>query len=162
LTKLLHTLRSPDVGNRIEEGRLPGILADALPPLSEEALTDAGQQLDGLTSTREDQRRVEAARDQVRSFLDTYRKYVTGVLAASLDRLRAQAGTAVKAAANAADLATAAERKEGQLASVRSEIEMLGTQEETLGVRLEGLRDSDAYRSGEELRQLTAVVEARA
>ena len=162
LTKLLHTLRSPDVGNRIEEGKLPGILADALPPLSEEALTDAGQQLDGLTSTREDQLRLEAARDHVRSFLDIYRKYVTGVLAASLDSLRAQAGTAMKAAANAADLATEADRKEGQLGSARSEIEMLGTREETLGVRLEGLRDSDAYRSGEELRQLTAVVEARA
>ena len=61
LVKLLHTLRSPDVGNRIEEGRLPAILADALPPLSEDALTDAGQQLDGLTSTREDQERLEAA-----------------------------------------------------------------------------------------------------
>ena len=30
LLQLLHTLRSPDVGNRIEEGRLPAILADAL------------------------------------------------------------------------------------------------------------------------------------
>ena len=31
--QLLHTLRSPDVGNRIEEGKLPQILSDALPPL---------------------------------------------------------------------------------------------------------------------------------
>ncbi len=162
LTKLLHTLRSPDVGNRIEEGRLPGILADALPPLSEEALTDAGQQLDGLTSTREDQLRLEAARDHVRTFLDAYRKYVTGVLAASLDDLRAQAGAALKAVANAAELEAAAGGKEEQLSSAQSEIEMLGTQEETLSVRLEGLKDSDAYRSGEELRQLTTVVEAQA
>ncbi len=162
LTKLLHTLRSPDVGNRIEEGRLPGILADALPPLSEDALTDAGQQLDGLTSTREDQLRLEAARDHVRSFLDTYRKYVTGVLAKSLDDLRVEAVTALNAAEDAEGLETAAAGKEDQLSSVQSEIEMLDTQQETLGVRLEGLRDSDAYRSGQELRQLTTVVEARA
>lgn len=33
LLQLLHTLRSPDVGNRIDEGKLPQILSDALPPL---------------------------------------------------------------------------------------------------------------------------------
>ena len=162
LTKLLHTLRSPDVGNRIEEGRLPAILADALPPLSEEALTDAGQQLDGLTSTRDDQRRLEAARDQVRTFLDAYRKYVTGVLAASLNGLRADAFAAQKAAERAAELEATAVRKEEQLSSKRAEIEMLGIEQETLGVRLDGLRDSEAYRSGQELGQLTTVVEARA
>jgi len=98
LVKLLHTLRSPDVGNRIEEGRLPAILADALPPLSEDALTDAGTQLDGLTSTREDQQRLEAAREHVRTFLDAYRKYVTGVLTASLQAVRTGAGSAQDAA----------------------------------------------------------------
>ncbi|MDZ4236494.1 MAG: hypothetical protein U1C73_22680, partial [Dietzia sp.] len=49
LLQLLHTLRSPDVGNRIEEGRLPQILSDALPPLDEHALNAAGDQLDGLS-----------------------------------------------------------------------------------------------------------------
>lgn len=162
LTKLLHTLRSPDVGNRIEEGRLPAILADALPPLSEDALTDAGQQLDGLTSTREDQRRLEAARDQVRTFLDAYRKYVTGVLATSLDGLRADAVAARQAAEKAAELEATAVQNEAQLSSVRGRIEMLDAEQETLGVRLDGLRDSEAYRSGQELGQLTTVVQARA
>ena len=162
LTKLLHTLRSPDVGNRIEEGRLPAILADALPPLSEDALTDAGQQLDGLTSTREDQLRLEAARDQVRTFLDAYRKYVTGVLASSLQGLGADAVRAREAATEATRRGDAAAGKENELSSRQSEIEMLEKQQETLEVRLEGLRDSDAYRSGQELRQLTTVVEARA
>ncbi|BCY13424.1 TIGR02680 family protein [Actinoplanes sp. L3-i22] len=162
LTKLLHTLRSPDVGNRIEEGRLPAILADALPPLSEDALTDAGQQLDGLTSTRDDQLRLEAAREQVRTFLDAYRKYVTGVLASSLQGLRSDAVRARAGAAEAAGLDDAAGRKEQELSARKSEFEMLESEQETLGVRLAGLRDSDAYRSGQELRQLTTVVESRA
>ncbi len=38
LLQLLHTLRAPDVGNRIDEGRLPQILLESLPPLHEEAL----------------------------------------------------------------------------------------------------------------------------
>lgn len=43
LLQLLHTLRSPDVGNRIEEGKLPAIVSEALPPLSETALNSAGE-----------------------------------------------------------------------------------------------------------------------
>lgn len=42
LLQPLHTLRSPDVGNHIEEGKLPQIPADALPPLNEGALNSAG------------------------------------------------------------------------------------------------------------------------
>jgi hypothetical protein len=49
LLQLLHTLRAPDVGNRIDEGRLQQILLESLPPLHEEALLRAGEQLDGLT-----------------------------------------------------------------------------------------------------------------
>jgi len=59
LLQLLHTLRAPDVGNRIDEGRLPQILLESLPPLQEEALSRAGEQLDGLTETRLAQRRLE-------------------------------------------------------------------------------------------------------
>ncbi|WP_406045816.1 TIGR02680 family protein [Micromonospora sp. NBC_00898] len=162
LTKLLHTLRSPDVGNRIEEGRLPAILADALPPLSEEALTDAGQQLDGLTSTREDQQRLEAARDQVRTFLDAYRKYVTGVLATSLRDLRFDAEQARRAADDARERANRAAQLEEQLAADTLRLEERNQQAEGLEARLDGLRDSDDYRSGQELGQLGAVVNARA
>ncbi len=75
LLQLLHTLRSPDVGNRIEEGRLPQILSDALPPLSETALLTAGEKLDGLSETRAAQQRLDAAHTQVTTFLDTYRRY---------------------------------------------------------------------------------------
>ncbi|GAA3411945.1 hypothetical protein [Streptosporangium vulgare] len=58
LLQLLRTLRAPDVGNRIDEGRLPQILADALPPPSEAALSRAGEQLDGLSETRAAQQRT--------------------------------------------------------------------------------------------------------
>ncbi|MEJ3750581.1 TIGR02680 family protein [Actinomycetes bacterium KLBMP 9797] len=162
LAKLLHTLRSPDVGNRIEEGRLPAILADALPPLSEDALTDAGQQLDGLTSTREDQERLEAAREVVRTFLDAYRKYVTGVLATSVQSVRAGAGSVRDAAQKAKELLARAEALTTEVSASRERLRELNEQADQLGAKLVGLRESAEYRSVQELDQLTAVVRSLA
>ncbi|WP_280265615.1 TIGR02680 family protein [Nocardia wallacei] len=88
LMQLLHTLRSPDVGNRIDEGKLPQILSDALPPLSEQTLESAGERLDGLTETRLAQERLTTTLEHVRRFHSAYRTYAAAVLtdtAAALD-----------------------------------------------------------------------------
>ncbi len=162
LVKLLHTLRSPDVGNRIEEGRLPAILADALPPLSEDALTDAGQQLDGLTSTREDQQRLEAAREQVRTFLDAYRKYLTGVLATSLQEVRTGAGSVQEAVREAGGLTEQAEALEREVTAQRGHLRELGERAERLDATLDGLRDSAEYQNVREFDRLTALVRSLA
>jgi len=162
LAKLLHTLRSPDVGNRIEEGRLPAILADALPPLSEDALTDAGQQLDGLTSTREDQQRLEAAREQVRTFLDAYRKYVTGVLTASVQTVRTGAASVREASQEAERLVAHAEALAAEVTAKRTRLTELNEQAEQLDAMLQGLRESEAYQSVAELDRLTRLVRSLA
>ncbi|OLE28243.1 MAG: TIGR02680 family protein [Catenulispora sp. 13_1_20CM_3_70_7] len=162
LAKLLHTLRSPDVGNRIEEGRLPAILADALPPLSEDALTDAGQQLDGLTSTREDQRRLEAAREQVHTFLDAYRKYATGVLTTSLQTARTSADSVRAAEGEAGRLAERAQTLQARVAADRKRLGELTEQAGGLEARLQGLKESEAYHSIQELNALSAVVRSLA
>jgi len=80
LIQLLHTLRSPDVGNRIDEGRLPQILSDALPPLSEQTLSAAGEKLDNLTETRLAQDRLATTLGYVREFHKAYRSYAATVL----------------------------------------------------------------------------------
>ncbi len=162
LAKLLHTLRSPDVGNRIEEGRLPAILADALPPLSEDALIDAGQQLDGLTSTREDQRRLEAAREQIHTFLDAYRKYVTGVLTSSLQTARTGADSVRAAEGEAGRLAERAETLQARVTAERKRLAELNEQVGGLEATLQGLKESEAYRSIQELNALSSVVRSLA
>ncbi len=83
LVQLMHTLRSPDVGNRIDEGNLPQLISNALPPLSEQTLQDAGERLDNLTETRLAQDRLASTLDQVRTFHSAYRSYATTVLTAS-------------------------------------------------------------------------------
>ena len=86
LLQLLHTLRAPDVGNRIDEGRLPQILLESLPPLHEEALTRAGEQLDGLTETRAAQDRLENSAERVTAFLAVYQRYAAETLRARWHR----------------------------------------------------------------------------
>ncbi|WP_405180623.1 TIGR02680 family protein [Nocardia sp. NBC_01377] len=88
LIQLLHTLRSPDVGNRIDEGKLPQILSDALPPLSEQTMESAGDRLDGLTATRLAQEQLVGTLDHVRRFHTVYSGYAASVLTDSATTLR--------------------------------------------------------------------------
>ena len=104
LLQLLHTLRAPDVGNRIDEGRLPQILLESLPPLHEDALIRAGEQLDGLTETRLAQRAAGGLGPQVDTFLGVYRRYAADTL-----RTRAQETlSAADAVTDARNLAASA------------------------------------------------------
>jgi len=112
LLQLLHTLRAPDVGNRIDEGRLPQILLESLPPLQEDALSRAGEQLDGLTETRAAQERLEHSAAQVAVFLLVYRRYAAQELRSVAD-----------AALEAADAVTRAEEAAGRRAAELGELE---------------------------------------
>lgn len=151
LLQLLHTLRSPDVGNRIDEGRLPTILSEALPPLSETELDRAGEQLDGLEETRAAQRRLETDVAAVETFLAVYRRYAAGVLADAATGAR-DAAQALREAESAAD-----DRYAEHAALVRQRgtadervRELEGLLDE-LGATLAALKDSAAYRSAREI-----------
>lgn len=159
LMKLLHTLRSPDVGNRIDEGRLPAILSDALPPLSEDALSEAGQQLDGLTSAREDQERLDAARERVHSFLEIYRRYVSGILTGSLEQARNSAGQVLLAQVEADRIADEARSLDGRMTDSQQRHDDLIRTTAQLAATLQGLKDSEAYAGVFELAQLADNVD---
>jgi uncharacterized protein (TIGR02680 family) len=114
LLQLLHTLRAPDVGNRIDEGRLPQILLESLPPLHEEALLRAGEQLDGLTETRAAQDRLENSAERVTAFLAVYQRYAAVTL-------RSMAADAVTAAGDAGEATRNARRRADELAALQEE-----------------------------------------
>ena len=133
LLQLLHTLRAPDVGNRIDEGRLPQILLESLPPLHEEALLRAGEQLDGLTETRAAQDRLENSAERVTAFLAIYQRYAAETLLsmardtlATADTVTEAEETAVRRVAELAELDEESGRltaQAGQLADELTEIE---------------------------------------
>ncbi|HEX4829683.1 MAG TPA: TIGR02680 family protein [Trebonia sp.] len=116
LLQLVHTLRAPDVGNRIDEGRLPQILLESLPPLQEAALSRAGEQLDGLTETRLAQQRLEDSAREVDKFLGVYRRYAA-------DKLRTRAQETLSAATAVTDASNLASQRAAELTALQAESE---------------------------------------
>jgi uncharacterized protein (TIGR02680 family) len=151
LMKLLHTLRAPDVGNRIEEGKLPAIVSDSLPPLSDGALTDAGTQLDGLKDTRYRQQALLAARDEVRTLLTAYHRYTTGAIADTAQHVKATAGAARKEIHNVEQLQIKAGLLARQEREKTAEQATLADKAGALASELQGLKESDAYRNSQDL-----------
>ena len=134
LLQLLHTLRAPDVGNRIDEGRLPQILLESLPPLHEEALARAGEQLDGLTETRAAQERLEHSARQVATFLAVYQRY-------SAETLRSVARDTVGAAEAVTEAEGTASRRAAELAGLEAESSRLEAQAQQLAEELGEIDD---------------------
>lgn len=151
LLQLTHTLRSPDVGNRIEEGRLPQILSDALPPLSDAALNAAGEQLDGLSETRAGQQRLEQSHEHVNAFLGTYRRYAAGVLSSVATAGQSAAATAATAVQDADERQRDHEELVAQHGQAKAKCAELATRESEFEGTIAGIKDSKAYANAREL-----------
>ena len=134
LLQLLHTLRAPDVGNRIDEGRLPQILLESLPPLHDEALARAGEQLDGLTETRDAQERLENSAQRVATFLAVYQRYAA-------ETLRSVARDTVGAAEAVVEAEATAEQRALELAGLEAEAGRLQGQAQQLAEELSEIDD---------------------
>ncbi|TCO53138.1 TIGR02680 family protein [Actinocrispum wychmicini] len=158
LLQLLHTLRAPDMGNRIDEGNLPKILSDALPPLSENTLREAGERLDSLSDSREEQRRLVEAVEHIDTFLDVYRRYTVRALFDTAE----QARVAAIAAKDFADNEQKAEHAHAALVLDHSEIlrrlAEARAQDVVLQSTIEGIKDSDAYKAGLNIENLAQSV----
>jgi uncharacterized protein (TIGR02680 family) len=160
LLQLLHTLRSPDIGNRIEENRLPGILSEALPPLSDEALTKAGEQLDALSQTRAGQQRLNDAREQVLGFGDVYRRYGAGVVYRAASAARAAAGDDRAASSEAQTWVQEQGRLQEALAARQRERVAGKEAESRWRAEVAGIKESRAYADAQDLYQRGQRVEA--
>jgi uncharacterized protein (TIGR02680 family) len=162
LVQLLHTLRAPDVGNRIDEGRLPQILLESLPPLHEEALLRAGEQLDGLTETRAAQERLENSARQVAAFLAVYQRYASETLR-SLARDTQAAAAAVSEAEDAA-IRRAAELAELEQESGRLQATAQQLEEELkeIGHALRAIESREIFKTADDLVQRDRAEQALA
>lgn len=160
LLQLLHTLRSPDIGNRIEENRLPAILSEALPPLSDEALTKAGEQLDALSQTRAGQQRLNDAREHVLAFGDVYRRYAAGVLHRAASAARSAAGQDRAAHTDAQTWVEEQGRLQEALAARQQERVAGEEAESRWRAEVSGIKASRAYADARELSEREQGVEA--
>lgn len=151
--RLLHVVRNPRVGDRIDVD-LPLYLHDALPQLSEAALEDAAQPLDDLEEHRRNVEELQRTVDALDALGTVYASYAR----TELRRRASEAEAAVRDAQRAhrarrqSDLQAA--RSGELLARAADDIVRLDADEQRISSELQALRDSPAYRQGQELNEL--------
>ena len=161
LLHLLHRLRDPNIGNKIEAGELAAVLRDALPPPSDRALENAAQRFDDLDQVKAQLERTQRTAEALKRFLDTYRGYARTVVRDRTQRvldaaseLRRQERKAKQAAED--NLAAATARR-----AADDEVRRLGDDETRVVRELEGLKASDAYKEHQHLADRRTAVEAK-
>ncbi|WP_282704164.1 TIGR02680 family protein [Streptomyces sp. CC219B] len=160
LTQLLHRLRRPTVGDRIEHGGLASLLSETLPGLDEDVVEKVARNLHDLDAVRDELGRLERTDTALRTFLTSYRGYLAGVLRTSAQRVSHELGVLAQrrraagdAAQRTSDLRTQEEESEGRLETLRDE-------EQAARTDLAALHASHAYRSLRELSERRGTVEA--
>jgi uncharacterized protein (TIGR02680 family) len=158
LLQLIHTLRAPDVGNRIDEGRLPQILLESLPPLQEDALSRAGEQLDGLTETRLAQQRLEDSAREVDKFLGVYRRYAA-------ETLRTRAQETLAAATAVTNARKLARQRAGELTALQEEsdrraaaVQQLTEERDEIAAVLRAVEQREIFKTADDLVQRDRTV----
>ncbi|WP_432126402.1 TIGR02680 family protein [Streptomyces sp. bgisy082] len=160
LTQLLHRLRRPTVGDRIEHGGLASLLSETLAGLDEDVVEKVARNLHDLDAVRDELGRLERTDTALRTFLTSYRGYLSGVLHTSaqavseeLEGLARRRRAAGDAAQRTSELKTREKESEARLETLREE-------EEAARTDLAALQAGHAYRSLRELSERRSTVEA--
>ena len=155
---LINVVRSPRVGDRIDVD-LPDHLIDALPQLSEQALTEAAQPLDDLEEHRSNVAELSRTLDALRGLLTVYRAYCVDELrqgeAEGRAQLEAQRALS-REEARAQREAAAAEAEVGRLDTLIAKLE---ADAQRLAGEIDALEKSQAYRDGQDLDDLRQFVD---
>lgn len=160
LLHLLHRLRRPTIGDRIDSGGLVQVLAETLPALDDEVVEKVARSLDDLDSVRAYLGRLERTDRALSTFLTGYRGYLHGSLrrrtdqvSGDLERLTEYRGAAADAVREAAEL----RERERQLAA---RVETLEGESAAAGTDLAALHASAGYRGLRELGEKRDTVTA--
>ena len=151
--RLLHTVRNPRVGDRIEAD-LPTHLADALPQLSEAALDDAAQPLEDLEEHRrnvEALTRTAAALDALDSL---YGNYGRSELHARADKSLEEVAHASYCSRAEATLRKQQQAAESERVEAQSAIDRHDAAQRRLREEIDALKSREAYTAGAELADL--------
>jgi uncharacterized protein (TIGR02680 family) len=155
--RLLHIVRSPRVGDKINED-LPRHLTDALPPLSESAIDDAARPLEDLDEHRDSVASLRQTADSLAALGSLYRDYAASEVRAHCDRVLSQFAD-VRAAERTANQRSAAEASAATAVSdTRDRQAALDTEQKRLNSEIAALKERPAYQTGQDLVHLRAHV----
>ncbi|MGK5545531.1 TIGR02680 family protein [Streptomyces sp. URMC 127] len=160
LTQLLHRLRRPTVGDRIEAGGLVSLLAETLPGLEEEVVEKVARNLHDLDAVRDELGRLEKTDAALRTFLTGYRDYMSGVLRTSSAAVIGELDLLGKRRREAGDAAKRTGDLLAQEAEADKRLQELQQRQQKAETELKALRASEGYRSLAELVERRETVAA--
>ncbi|MDE0269283.1 MAG: TIGR02680 family protein [Acidimicrobiaceae bacterium] len=155
---LIHVVRSPRVGDRIDRN-LPVHLVDALPQLSEQALTDAAQPLDDLEEHRRNVADLKRTSDAIQGILNVYRSYCINELTRHTTEGRSCLSEWRRCVRNETSKKQTAEEAAAEVNRLDATIGNLSSEEQHLRSKISALEESDVYRDGRKLDALRDHVE---
>lgn len=162
LVHLLHGLRRPTIGDRIEAGELVKVLTEALPPLDDDILDEVARNLDDLDTVRDELARLEKTDAALTSFLRSYRGYLRGVLRSRVGLVRGALTELTRCRRAAGDAARdLVEQREAE-ADHAAAVDELETAREAATVDLRAIHASAAYHALGDLQERRATLEAKA
>jgi len=159
--RLLHVVRSPRVGDRVEQ-ELASHLHDALPQLSETALTDAAQPLDDLEEHRRNVEELSRTAAGLTALNEIYADYARSELRRRATKAQELAAMAERAQREASRAEAEARRAEQAVQAAANRVGTLEGDERRLGTEVERLREAPAYSEGRQLEDLRAHVRVMA
>lgn len=160
LLHLLHRLRRPTIGDRIDSGGLVSVLAETLPALDDEVVEKVARSLDDLDSVRAYLGRLERTDRALRAFLTGYRGYLHGALRRRTDRASGELQRLTEHRRAAGDAAREAEALREREHELDGRIEALESEANAAETDLAALHASAGYRSLRELGEKRATVTA--
>lgn len=160
LLHLLHRLRRPTIGDRIDSGGLVSVLAETLPALDDEIVEKVARNLDDLDAVRTDLGRLERTDQALGTFLTAYRGYLHGALRRRMVRATGELEQLADHRKAAGDAARKAEELRGREEETAARVETLETEENAAETDLAALHASAGYRSLQELGEKRATVTA--
>ncbi|MGW8655627.1 TIGR02680 family protein [Streptomyces diastaticus] len=160
LTQLLHRLRRPTVGDRIEHGGLAVLLSETLPGLDEDVVEKVARNLHDLDTVRAELGRLERTDAALRAFLSDYRHYLAGVLRSSARDVSRELDSLSERRRNAGDAAQHTSVLKEREKESEEGLRTLREKEKSARTELAALHNSHAYRSLRELSERRSTVEA--
>lgn len=160
LTQLLHRLRRPTVGDRIESGGLASLLSETLPGLDDDVVEKVARNLHDLDAVRDELGRLERTDQALRTFLTHYRGYLAGVLRRAAEHVGEELDTLARRRREAGDAAKKTSELTAQEEEASTHLRGLREEEQAARTELAALHTSTAYRSLKELSERRATVEA--
>ena len=154
---LLNKVRSPRVGDRIDVD-LRDYLVDALPQISELALTEAARPLDDLEEHRRSVAALAKTLDAVRGLLDIFGSYCLSDLRRRIDEGRRQLDARRDCGRDEQVRRQVADAAMAEKSRLDAGLDDLEGAERRLRREIEALRKSPAYERGQQLEDLRRLV----